>query len=184
LIRPLLAIVELTSPGNPEHVGYAARSVSLAMRDTTEEADNVGLAASVCNIGMIGVADAPATRRPGPLSLDERRAVQRHPEIGERLLYGWEELNPVMARIAVTVRHHHERWDGQGYPDGLDGDNIPTASRIITVVEAFHAMVSRRPYRDAMPAEVAAERLLSDAGTQFDERVVDAFLTFLENERT
>jgi putative two-component system response regulator len=89
-----------------------------------------------------------------------------------------------MTQIAMTVRHHHERPDGQGYPDGLRGDMIPTSSKIVSVSEAFHAMVSPRPYRDAMPAKVAARRLASSRDTQFDPQVVDAFLAFLENQRT
>jgi HD-GYP domain-containing protein (c-di-GMP phosphodiesterase class II) len=176
-------MVEWLWRGNPEERGYAARSVSLAMGETADEADNVGFAACVCNIGMVGVPDA-SWNRAGSLSLDERRDVERHPWLGATWLEGWKQLDPVMARIAVTVRHHHERWDGQGYPDGLRGDDTPTGARVVSVVEAFHAMVSPRPYRDAMPVEVAAERLLSNASTQFDPQAVDTFLTFLQSQRT
>jgi HD-GYP domain-containing protein (c-di-GMP phosphodiesterase class II) len=93
--------------------------------------------------------------KPGALNLDERREMQRHSEIGERILANVETY----AEIASVVRHHHERMDGQGYPDGLEGDEIPLLSRILAVADAYNAMTSDRPYRDAMPSRVARLRL-------------------------
>jgi HD-GYP domain-containing protein (c-di-GMP phosphodiesterase class II) len=110
--------------------------------------------------------------KPGPLTPEERALVETHPELGERILAPIERLGDVRP----IVRHCHERWDGAGYPDGLAGDEIPLEARIVFVCDAFHAMVSDRPYRPRLSAEEACARLLDAAGTQFDARVVDAFI--------
>ena len=101
--------------------------------------------------------------------------VRRHPEVGEQIL----APVPFLAGVRRIVRHDHERWDGNGYPDGLGGDAIPLGARIVLVVDAYHAMISDRPYRRAMPAEEARAELRRHAGTQFDPRVVDAALDVL-----
>jgi len=102
--------------------------------------------------------------------------MEEHSVIGERILSTVEAYT----EIARIVRHHHERIDGFGYPDGVAGDNIPIISRIICVADAYNAMTSDRPYRDAMPVQVARERLRQAAGSQFDEAVVAAFDEILE----
>ena len=101
--------------------------------------------------------------------------MEEHSEIGERILAKVEDY----AEIARIVRHHHERMDGNGYPDRLPGDQIPLLSRIIAVADAYNAMTSGRPYRDAMPSRVARFRLAQAAGTQFDTNVVAAFEAIL-----
>ena len=101
--------------------------------------------------------------------------MQRHSEIGERILANVDTY----AEIAAVVRHHHERVDGQGYPDRLAGEDIPTLSRIIAVADAYNAMTSDRPYRDAMPSRVARLRLAQAVETQFDTAVVAAFEAIL-----
>jgi HD-GYP domain-containing protein (c-di-GMP phosphodiesterase class II) len=101
--------------------------------------------------------------------------MQRHSEIGERILANVDTY----AEIASVVRHHHERVDGQGYPDGLVGDDIPLLSRIIAVADAYNAMTSDRPYRDAMPSRVARLRLAQAVESQFDTSVVAAFEAIL-----
>ena len=101
--------------------------------------------------------------------------MQRHSEIGERILANVDSY----AEIAAIVRHHHERVDGQGYPDTLSGDDIPTLSRIIAVADAYNAMTSDRPYRDAMPSRVARLRLAQAVESQFDTAVVAAFEAIL-----
>ena len=98
--------------------------------------------------------------------------MQRHPEIGERILAPVEFLQPVLP----IIRAGHERWDGRGYPDGLAGEDIPLAARIIFVCDAFHAMTSDRSYRRALPEEEALRRLQEAAGTQFDPMVVRTFV--------
>ena len=101
--------------------------------------------------------------------------MQEHSAIGERILAKVEDY----ADIARIVRHHHERVDGQGYPDGLQSEEIPLLSRIIAVADAYNAMTSDRPYRDAMPSRVARLRLAQAADTQFDTAVVAAFEAIL-----
>jgi putative nucleotidyltransferase with HDIG domain len=128
----------------------------------------------VHDIGKIGLP-AGLLEKPGALTLDERREMQRHSEIGERILANVDTY----AEIAAVVRHHHERVDGQGYPDGVDGDDIPLLSRIIAVADAYNAMTSDRPYRDAMPSRVARLRLAQAVETQFDTSVVAAFEAIL-----
>ena len=95
--------------------------------------------------------------------------MERHTIIGEQILAPVEFL----AEVRRLVRHEHERWDGAGYPDGLAGEDIPLGSRIILACDALHAMTSDRPYRKALPLEVAIEELRRHAGTQFDPRVVE-----------
>ena len=101
--------------------------------------------------------------------------MEQHSEIGERILAKVEDY----AEIAKIVRHHHERVDGQGYPDGLYGDAIPRVARIIAVADAYNAMTSDRPYRDAMPSQVARMRLAQAVESQFDTTVVAAFEAIL-----
>ena len=109
--------------------------------------------------------------KPGALTLEERRQMQEHSAIGERILAKVEDY----AEIAKIVRHHHERMDGMGYPDGIAGDEIPLISKIIAVADAYNAMTSDRPYRDAMPSRVARMRLAQGVEGQFDTSVVAAF---------
>jgi HD-GYP domain-containing protein (c-di-GMP phosphodiesterase class II) len=101
--------------------------------------------------------------------------MQRHSEIGERILAKVDSY----AEIAAIVRHHHERVDGQGYPDGVSASSIPLLSRIIAVADAYNAMTSNRPYRDAMPSRVARLRLAQAVESQFDTTVVAAFEAIL-----
>ncbi len=123
------------------------------------------------DIGKIGVPN-DVLLKPGRLSPAERSIVERHPEIGERILAPIDRLGAV-ARI---VRACHERWDGAGYPDGLRGEDIPLEARIIFVCDAFHAMRTDRPYRRPLTEPEARRRLRDGAGTQFDPRVVETFL--------
>jgi HD-GYP domain-containing protein (c-di-GMP phosphodiesterase class II) len=113
--------------------------------------------------------------KPGALTLDERRQMETHSEIGERILANVDDY----AEIAKVVRHHHERIDGEGYPSRIQGDEIPLLSRIIAVADAYNAMTSDRPYRDAMPSRVARMRLAQAVETQFDTTVVAAFEAIL-----
>ncbi len=124
----------------------------------------------VHDIGKIGLP-AGLLEKPGALTLEERRQMQEHSAIGERILDKVEDY----AEIAKIVRHHHERMDGMGYPDGLAGEEIPFLSRIIAVADAYNAMTSDRPYRDAMPSRVARMRLAQGVEGQFDTHIVAAF---------
>ena len=106
--------------------------------------------------------------KPGPLTESERRLIEKHPELGERIIAPIDRLQDVRP----IVRHCHERYDGAGYPDRVGGEEIPLESRIIFVCDAYHAMITDRPYRKRLPADEALRRLEEGAGTQFDPRVV------------
>ncbi len=136
-----------------------------------ERLKTLELAALFHDIGKIGVP-SEIIRKPGPLTAEERRSINRHPEIGERIL----EPVPFLQAIRPIIRSCHERFDGKGYPDGLAGEQIPIEARIVFVCDAFHAMTSDRPYRAALPEREAIRRLRLSAGTQFDPAVVDAFV--------
>ncbi|HEX2049634.1 MAG TPA: GAF domain-containing protein [Actinomycetota bacterium] len=129
------------------------------------------------DIGKIGIPSAILCKA-GPLDDEEWEIIKTHPELGERILGPIDRLT----EVRPIVRHCHERYDGGGYPDGKAGADIPIESRIIFVCDAFHAMTTDRPYRDALPAEEAARRLREGAGTQFDPNVVDAFLALLQEQ--
>jgi HD-GYP domain-containing protein (c-di-GMP phosphodiesterase class II) len=146
-----------------------------------EEADRIGLAAYVCNIGMVGDLER-LVAKPGPLTLEERRVMEGHALVGARMLRAWEEIDPAMGEIALAVQHHHERWDGRGYPDGLQGDAIPLASRVICVAEAYQAMLSPRPYREPRSMETAKARITAAAGAQFDPDVAAALIAWRSAE--
>jgi HD-GYP domain-containing protein (c-di-GMP phosphodiesterase class II) len=136
-----------------------------------DELKTLELAALFHDIGKIGVG-SEIIRKPGPLTGPEMNEVRRHPEIGEQILAPVPFLQP----IRPIVRACHERWDGKGYPDGLSGGSIPLAARIIFVCDAYHAMTTTRPYRAALPETEGLRRLKLSAGTQFDPRVVEAFV--------
>jgi HD-GYP domain-containing protein (c-di-GMP phosphodiesterase class II) len=116
--------------------------------------------------------------KPGPLTVQEREIMERHPLVGEQILSPVEFLTGV----AALVRHEHERWDGQGYPDGLAGTGIPLGARIILACDAYRAMLDDRPYRTALGAEAARAELLANAGSQFDPQVVEALLIVLDRQ--
>jgi HD domain len=140
----------------------------------TGEAEAVAL---LHDIGKIGMPDE-ILRKPGPLEPDELAIMREHPVIGERIL----RHVPGLENVAHAVRHEHERWDGEGYPDRLAGEAIPLASRITLVCDAYHAMTSARPYRAALGHDEAADELRREAGRQFDPVVVRALLDALEAE--
>ena len=124
------------------------------------------------DIGKIGIPEAILSK-PGPLSDEEWKVVRLHPELGAKILAPIERLE----QVCEIVRHCHEHWDGSGYPNNLEGEEIPLESRVILVCDAYHAMTTDRPYRSRLPVEEACRRLREAAGTQFDPQVVEVFLT-------
>jgi len=160
--------------GHSAAVAIYARDIARRMGLSSAYSDLAHLCGLVHDIGKIGLP-AGLLEKPGALTLDERRVMQRHSEIGERILANVDTY----AEIASVVRHHHERIDGQGYPDGLGESEIPLLSRIIAVADAYNAMTSDRPYRDAMPSRVARLRLAQAVENQFDTTVVAAFEAIL-----
>ena len=160
--------------GHSAAVAIYAHDIAERMALDPSHQELAQLCGLVHDIGKIGLP-AGLLEKPGALTLDERREMQRHSEIGEGILANVDTY----AEIAAVVRHHHERIDGQGYPDGLAGADIPVLSRIIAVADAYNAMTSDRPYRDAMPSRVARLRLAQAVETQFDTAVVAAFEALL-----
>ncbi len=141
------------------------------------ELQNLEVAALLHDIGKMGIPDS-ILRKPGRLDPDEYALMKKHPE------YGWAVLRmlPGFERAALDILHHHENFDGKGYPAGLQGSEIPIVSRIVTVIDAFDAMVSSRPYRVGLPHEEAIRRLIESSGTQFDPDVVRCFISFAQAE--
>jgi hypothetical protein len=160
--------------GHSAAVAVYARDISARMGLPEDQQRLVHLCGLVHDIGKIGLA-AGLLEKPGALTLDERRQMEEHCIIGERILAHVDDYS----EIARIVRHHHERMDGHGYPDGLVGSEIPLLSRIIGVADAYDAMTSDRPYRDAMPSQVARMRLAQSVEAQFDTTVVAAFEAIL-----
>jgi putative nucleotidyltransferase with HDIG domain len=160
--------------GHSAAVAIYARDIAARMGLREEEQQLAHLCGLVHDIGKIGLPPG-LLEKPGPLTLDERRQMEEHAAVGERILSKVENY----ADIARVVRHHHERVDGNGYPDNLLGDEIPLISKILAVADAYDAMTSDRPYRDAMPSRVARLRLAQAVETQFDTTVVAAFEAIL-----
>jgi len=160
--------------GHSAAVAVYARDIAVRLGLSEEEQQLAHLCGLVHDIGKVGLP-AGLLEKPGALTLEERRRMEEHSAIGERILTKVDDY----AEIAQIVRHHHERMDGNGYPDRLPGEEIPVVSRIIAVADAYNAMTSGRPYRDAMPSRVARFRLAQAAGTQFDTTIVAAFEAIL-----
>lgn len=137
----------------------------------------VEVAALLHDIGKIGVPDA-ILKKPGPLTAEERGIMNRHPE------YSWSILRlfPSFQDASLYALHHHENVDGSGYPAGLRSTDIPLVSRIVSVIDAYDAMVSNRCYRPGLPHSEAVRRLLQSSGTQFDDAVVNNFIPIAEQE--
>lgn len=160
--------------GHSAAVAIYARDIASRMGLSETDVQLAHLCGLVHDIGKIGLPPG-LLEKPGALTLEERRLMEEHSVIGERILAKVDDY----AEIARVVRHHHERADGQGYPDGLFGDEIPLLSRIIAVADAYNAMTSDRPYRDAMPSQVARMRLAQAVESQFDTSVTAAFEAIL-----
>ena len=135
------------------------------------------LCGTLHDIGKIGVPEA-ILEKPGPLTDEEWAIVKRHPVIGAEILSHVESFQT----IVPVIRHHHERWDGRGYPDGLAGEKIPLLSRVIAVADAFDALTSDRSYRPRRSVPEALAEIERCAGTQFDPRVVQVFLAMMREE--
>ncbi len=161
---------DLFMRGHARRVAHAADLVAARLCLAREERDHVRMAAFLHDIGKVGATSDVLAGRilPEP---DRLESIQTHPAMGERLLRPLG-LSPT---VTATVRHHHERYDGRGYPDGLAGEDIPLAARIIAIVDAFDAMTCERPYRRARSRDEALAELRAHARSQFDPHLVDLF---------
>ncbi|MFO7245923.1 MAG: HD-GYP domain-containing protein [Thermaerobacter sp.] len=172
-IRSLAAALEARDPytfGHAERVARMAVEVGRQLRLPRADLEALEVAALLHDVGKIGIADVILRKTEGYTSRDFRE-MMKHPIIGARILANVKSLD----RVAPWVRHHHERMDGLGYPDGLRGEQIPLGARIISVVDAFDAMISARPYKPARTVHDALQELERCAGSQFDPEVVAAF---------
>ena len=150
---------------------YVGAIVSIMPQIPRTTAEAIVAAARVHDLGKVGSQDG-SLKKPGDLTEQERQEIQQHAAVGAEIVGRLEAYRQSVA----TIRHHHERWDGSGYPDGLTGEQIPLGSRIIGVADAFDAMTSDRVYRPALPVETALGELRKGQGTQFDPQIVDLFV--------
>ncbi|MEO6912432.1 MAG: HD-GYP domain-containing protein [Candidatus Baltobacteraceae bacterium] len=158
--------------------GEWARRLSVSLGLAPADVEFVELCAVLHDIGKVSTPDSILLKS-GPLTASEWEVMREHAASGERVL----NQIPTLRKCAVVVRAHHERFDGTGYPDRLAGRNIPYEARVVAVADAFHAMISPRPYRKAIPARQALEILKDGRGTQWDPEVVDAMLDLFETNR-
>jgi HD-GYP domain-containing protein (c-di-GMP phosphodiesterase class II) len=174
LLESMAETVDLRDPctgGHSRRVGEYCEQILREMKLTGPERDLILSAARVHDIGKIGIPDA-ILNKPGSLTAAEYALMQTHPVRGAEVLAGYQDFS----RGIGIVRHHHEAWDGSGYPQGLKGVAIPFGARVLAVADSFDAMTSDRPYRRGMPIAKAASILRQGRGQQWDPQVVDALL--------
>jgi putative nucleotidyltransferase with HDIG domain len=179
VIESLAAAVEAKDTVTSRHlqaVGRLATQLATAVDRDLVETDDFLYGCLLHDVGKIGVPER-ILMKPGPLTADEWEVMRRHPQTGARVVRPLG-LAPVVSDV---VLHHHERWDGGGYPERLRGDEIPLAARVFSVCDALEAMTASRPYRGALPASVAFERVRLESGAQFDPDVVAALQDGVRN---
>jgi len=165
--------------GHSERVGAWSRGVATALGLPAAEVDMIGQAGLLHDIGKIGIPEA-VLRKPGPLEPEEWVVMRNHPLIGAQIVSPFD----FFTAGALMIRHHHERHDGSGYPDGLVGDEIPIGARVIAVVDVYDALTSHRPYRAALPHATVIARLGEAAGRTLDEDAVSAFIDMIQTLST
>ena len=177
-VETLAAAIEMRDAFAVEraaHVADTAAHLAEALGLDANQTAVLRMAALVYDIGKVGIPVEVLNRR-GALTDEEMRAVRQHPEVGKRLLESTMRLNALLP----VVLHHHERWDGSGYPDGLRGEQIPFAARVISLCDAWQAMVTDRAYRPALGYDEAVAELRRGSGTQFDPALVEVFIASLQ----
>ncbi len=166
---------DMYTEGHSWKVALLAANTGRALGLDAAMVENLSLAGLLHDIGKIGVRDT-ILNKPSKLTTEEYLHIQQHPVVGERILRPLEPLKLVLP----CVRHHHEWFNGKGYPDGLAGENIPIAARILTIADAYDAITSERAYRPARSRDEALSIVRGAAGTQFDPRHVEAFVAMME----
>ncbi|MBZ5545948.1 MAG: HD-GYP domain-containing protein, partial [Acidobacteriia bacterium] len=162
--------------GHSQSVSRLAAQIGQQLGLTKEELEEIRLAGILHDIGKIGVPES-VLNKPACLTPEEYELMKTHTTLGERILMPLKVK--AIGRIGKMVRHHHERVDGKGYPDGLSGEQIPLGARIITIADCYDTLISERSYKKACPLEDAILELQKGKGTQFDAPLLDAFLNFL-----
>jgi diguanylate cyclase (GGDEF)-like protein/putative nucleotidyltransferase with HDIG domain len=173
LLAETLDLRDVATARHSETVGRYAEQIALELGLPADHVERLRVAGVLHDIGKLGISDA-VLLKPGSLVASEWEQIERHPEVGARIL---EHAN--LRDVASWVLAHHERVDGAGYPRGLAGDAIPLEGRVLAVADAYEAMTADRPYRRALSHEIARAELRRGAGTQFDPQVVEAFLRAL-----
>ena len=161
--------------GHTKRVAHFAQVIAQNMKLSADQLRAVRLGAILHDVGKIGIEDK-ILRKEAPLTEDEWKSMKTHPQLGFEILHGVEG----MYEVTHGIRFHHERWDGKGYPQGLKGEEIPLVARVISVADAYDAMVSNRPYRKGLGPLPAYDEIVKNRGTQFDPAVVDAFVRAFE----
>jgi HD-GYP domain-containing protein (c-di-GMP phosphodiesterase class II) len=173
-VASMIRALERKDGGTARHVhrtaGFAVRIAREIPGMTDALLGRVRLAAVLHDMGKLAIADQILTKS-SALEADEWTSMRQHPQLG----YDMVGAQPGLEDVAQGVLFHHERWDGQGYPHGLAGEQIPWIARLISVADAYDAMISTRPYREGMSPEMAFAELRSLSGTQFDPKMVRAF---------
>jgi len=175
--QSLLGLANALEAKDPYTRGHSQRVSALARRLAevsglpSREVDVIAQAGLLHDIGKIGVPEA-VLGKPGRLDPDEWEIMRRHPVIGAQIVAPFE----FFAAGAIIVRHHHERWDGSGYPDGLRGTAIPLGARIVAVADVYDALTSSRPYREALPHHTAIQYIGEEAGRTLDEDIAAALI--------
>ena len=180
LLHAVAATIDLRDPYVVEHSRHVARYAALTATALELPPDAIELiyqAGLMHDIGKLAIPEA-ILFKPGRLSDDEYEVIKDHVVIGADLLGDFRSLQ----RIALFVRHHHERYDGRGYPDGLSGETIPIEARILALADAVEAMASDRPYRQGSSPEAILQEILEQSGKQFDPQVVDAFVHLVQEK--
>ncbi|MCH2152808.1 MAG: FHA domain-containing protein [Phycisphaerales bacterium] len=173
-VRALASAIDAKDPytrGHSDRVALLSSQLARALGHPDSAIEAARVCGQVHDVGKIGVPESVLTK-PGGLSDEEFDLIKQHPDIGYRIL---SDI-PAMQKLLGGVRHHHERWDGRGYPDGLAGEDIPELGRLVAVVDAFDAMRSARAYRSGMKPEHALEEIRKSSGSQFDPEMAEAFL--------
>ena len=173
-VRILSGAIEESDPyirGHGNRVRHMAHHMADALGYSSQELDMLDFGALLHNIGKIAI-DPRILNKPAALTPDERKIVETHPLVGERIV----SKVSYFSQIVPVIRWHHERWDGNGYPDGLKGEDIPISARILTVVDSYDAMTSDRAYRLALPTNEAIDVLYQESGKQFDHDMVELFI--------
>ena len=171
---PFVETIEARDPYTKQHsanVSAYAMSIAKAYGCSQDEIAKLNVSGNLHDIGKIGIPDT-ILLKPGRLTDEEYKIIKKHPVIGSNIIghFGmWTDEQSI-------IRHHHERFDGKGYPDGLKGEEIPLLSRILSVADVYDALTTDRSYRRKMPDHVAVKIIRENAGSQFDPNVVNIFL--------
>jgi diguanylate cyclase (GGDEF)-like protein/PAS domain S-box-containing protein len=166
-----------TTEEHAERMKQLSQMMGKALNLSQIELDELALVSTLHDIGKVGIDDR-ILNKPDKLTEEEWVEMRRHPEAGYRICMA----SPELASIAPYVLHHHERWDGTGYPAGIKGEDIPLLARIISIVDAYDAITEDRPYRKARSKEFALEEILKNAGTQFDPNLAKLFVNLMKKE--